>query len=113
MLRQAQFILKLTKRHLKCDVRCENLNFILSPSETLVIFTRDLKTGLVNPRPPTTVNLQATSDNKRKVNGRASRARVRGERLRASAQRFLCSACAQPTALGHKRCINDNVSQLN
>jgi hypothetical protein len=37
----------------------------------------------VNPRPQTTVNLQATSDNKRKVNGRAlagarSRARVRG-----------------------------------
>ncbi len=27
--------------------------------------------GPVNPRPPTTVNLQATSDNKRKVNGRA------------------------------------------
>jgi hypothetical protein len=39
--------------------------------------------GPVNPRPPTTVNLQATSDNKRKVNGRALAgarllARVRG-----------------------------------
>jgi hypothetical protein len=42
------------------------------------------KKGPMNPRPPTTVNLQATSDNKRRVNvlcGRAgarSRAHVRG-----------------------------------
>ncbi len=76
----------------------------------------------MNLRPPTTVNLQATSANKRKVNGRAGarlRARVCGRafagarlRARVCGRAFAGerSACIQAY---YKRCMHDNVSQLN
>ncbi len=59
--------------------------------------------GPVNLRPPTTVILQATSDNKRKVNQRAIAGALAGARALAGAcacaQRVLCSALALALAL--------------
>jgi hypothetical protein len=105
-------LLDLTKFYLVSDQNLllhKNIADLQLPIQRYLMHRQALDTGPVNPRPPTTVILQATSDNKRKVNARA----LAGARSPASTQRVLCSACAQPTALGYKRCINNNVSQLN
>ncbi len=65
---------------------------IQEASQPPLVVIKGILPGPVNPRPPTTVNLQATSDNKRKVNVRA---RVRGRAFEGARSR----ARAQPTAL--------------